>query len=372
MKIIFCTNVPSPYRVDFFNEFGKYVDLTVLYERKSSSERNDAWKGICAENFEEVYLNLKLVGVDQSRGSALRKYIAKHKCDVLIITGYSSPATMEAIVYCRLINKSYFIEYDGGFNKKDSFLQGMVKKFFLRGAKGHLTTCEEHIQYLKSVGIRSEKIHKYPFTSVKERDIIDLNKDTNKHKQQLRLKLGMTEQKVLISVGRFSYESGYGKGYDLLLKVAKECGPDLGFYIVGDNPTEEFVCLKRDMDLQNVHYVGFKLKEDLAEYYMAADLFILLSRGDVWGLVVNEAMAVGLPVISSDRCIAGMELVVNGENGYMVSLDDVSNISEKIVDIFSDERKLNQMRYKSLEIIRCNTIEKMAEMHIRILDKIDR
>lgn len=372
MKVIFCTNLPSPYRVDFFNELGKYVDLTVLYERKSSSERNDAWKGISAESFKEVYLDLKLVGVDQSKGSALRRYIAKHKCDVLIMTGYSSLATMEAIVYCRLINKPYFIEYDGGLNKKNSFLQGIIKKFFLRGAKSHLTTCEEHIQYLKSIGIRADKIHKYPFTSVKEKDIIDLNTVSPLYKQQLRLKLGMTEQKVLLSVGRFSYEAGYGKGYDLLLKVAKQCGPNFGFYIVGDNPTEEFLCLKKELNLQNVHYVGFKSKKDLVEYYMAADLFILLSRGDVWGLVVNEAMAVGLPVISSDRCIAGMELVVNDESGYVVSLDDVSNISGKVVNVFSDERKLNQMRDKSLEIIRGYTIEKMAERHIQILDKIDR
>lgn len=372
MKIIFCTNVPSPYRVEFFNEFGKYVNLTVLYERRSSLERNVAWKGSNAKNFEEVYLDLKPVGVDQSRGSAFRKYIAKHKCDILIMTGYSSPATMEAITYCRLTNKPYFLEYDGGFNKKDSFLQGVVKKFFLRGAKGHLTTCEEHIRYLKSIGIKVGKIHKYPFTSVKETDIIDSNTVSLEYKQQLRSKLGITEHKVVLSVGRFSYEAGYGKGYDLLLKVAEQCGPDFGFYIVGDNPTDEFVRLKKDMNLQNVHYVGFKSKIDLDEYYMVADLFILLSRGDVWGLVINEAMAVGLPVISSDKCIAGIELVINGKNGYVVSLDDVSNISDNIISIFLDEKKLEKMRSESLEIIKNYTIEQMAKTHSKIFSKIDR
>lgn len=81
-KVIFCTNLPSPYRVDFFNEFGKYCDLTVLYERHSSSERNAAWKGTGAENFKEVYLDLQLVGVDRSKGPALKNYIKEHLSDV--------------------------------------------------------------------------------------------------------------------------------------------------------------------------------------------------------------------------------------------------------------------------------------------------
>ena len=44
MKVLFMTNVPSPYRVDFFNELGKLCDLTVYFEKKSSDERNDIWK----------------------------------------------------------------------------------------------------------------------------------------------------------------------------------------------------------------------------------------------------------------------------------------------------------------------------------------
>ena len=42
--VVFCTNIPSPYRVDFFNEFGRYCNLTVVYERHYSTERNIAWK----------------------------------------------------------------------------------------------------------------------------------------------------------------------------------------------------------------------------------------------------------------------------------------------------------------------------------------
>ena len=370
-KVLFCTNLPSPYRVDFFNEFGKYVDLTVVYERHTSSERDAAWKGTAAMNFKEIYLEAKLVNTDKSRGSSLRKFIASHKSDILILTNYSSPSVMEAIVYCRLFNIPYYMEHDGGFNKKDSFFNRMVKKFLLGGAKGHLTTADEHINYLKSLGIPQDKIYKYPFTSIREKDILEPSGINQELKNEIKKKLGITDPKVVLSVGRFSYDRGYGKGYDVLLKVASQCPSSIGFYIVGDNPTEEFIKMKSDMQLDNVHFVGFKSKKDLLEYYIASDLFVLLSRGDVWGLVINEAMSFGLPIISSNLCIAGMELIEEGENGYVVNLNDISDIQEKISKVVDDNQTILSMRNKSVEIIKDYTIEKMAKVHMDILSVLN-
>lgn len=366
-KIIFCTNLPSPYRVDFFNEFGKYCDLTVLYERHSSSERDKAWRGERATNFKEVYLELKLVGVDRARGGALRRYIKHHPSDVLIFTNYVSPATMEAILWCRLHNRRYYIEYDGGFNKKDGILKSILKRILLKDAKGHLTTADEHINYLKSLGIPQDKIYKYPFTSVREKDIIEPSGTTKELKNEIRNRLGITESKVVLSVGRFSYDMGYGKGYDVLLKVASLCSSSIGFYIVGDNPTEEFVKMKSDMKLENVHYVGFKSKDELSEYYLVSDLFILLTRGDVWGLVVNEAMSYGLPIITSKYCVAGLELVKERKNGYVVNLDDILGIVEKTNNIVDNFEVAQIMGRTSLEIINDYTIENMALAHKRII-----
>ena len=70
-----------------------------------------------------------------------------------------------------------------------------------------------------------------------------------------------------------------------------------------------------------MHFIAFQEKEMLEKYYIAADVFILLTRGDVWGLSINEAMANALPVITTDRCIAGIELVEqNGNtNDYKIS-----------------------------------------------------
>ena len=61
VKILFLTNVPAPYRVDFFNELGKMCQLTVLFEKDSSDERDRSWKKYRFENFEGIVLP-ELVG----------------------------------------------------------------------------------------------------------------------------------------------------------------------------------------------------------------------------------------------------------------------------------------------------------------------
>ena len=366
-NVIFCTNLPSPYRVDFFNEWGKYCHLTVLYERHTSSERNGAWKGVPAKNFREVYLDLKLVGVDQSKGSALRKYIEAHDSDILIFTNYVSPATMEAIIWCRLHGRKYFIEYDGGFNKKDSFAKGLLKKFLLKGAEGHLTTADEHIKYLKSLGIDKSKIHKYPFTSISEKDIAEANTLTANGRNYFKQKLAISEQKMILTIGRFSYDRGYGKGYDVLMRLAERLGPSVGVYIIGDEPTQEFIDWKAERELKQVHFVPFKSKKELADYYGAADLFMMLSRGDVWGLVINEAMAFGLPIITSDKCIAGLELVSNGENGHIVDIEDIDLVEDKVKQLLKDEGLLEEMGKNIYVKILKYTIETMATSHQSIL-----
>ncbi len=366
MKVLFATNIPSPYRVDFFNELGKYCELTVCYERKTSSERDKTWKGDCAKSFNEVYLDLKPVGTDRSKGHALKEFIKTYKADILILTNYVSPATMEAIAYCRFHRIPYYIEYDGGFNKKDTFIKYILKKFLIGGAKGHLTTADEHKKYLMSLGIKEDIIFKYPFTSIRENDINKIGDVSPNKKKLCREKLEITEDKVILSVGQFIHR----KGFDILLQAVSRMDRHIGVYIVGGQPTQEYLDMQKQLILDNVHFVGFKQKSELAEYYIASDLFVMPTREDIWGLVINEAMAYGLPVVSSDACIAALELVKDGENGYVVPREDCRALSDKMQMILNDEADESKYSKNSLEIIRNYTIEKMAQRHIEIFDVI--
>lgn len=363
MKVLFSANIPSPYRTEFFNELGKLCDLTVCYERRSASDRDVKWVGKAAQNYQEVYLDLKPVGPDKSRGSALRNYIAAHHADYLIMTNYVSPACMEAILYCRLKKIPYWVEYDGGFNKKDSFLNRIMKKTLICRAEGHLTTSEEHIAYLMSLGIPAERIFKYPFTSLTEKDLEDNYRITDMEKKLQKQELGITERKMILSVGQMIPR----KGFDVLLQAVSNLPRDIGIYIVGGSPYEDLQKLKDSLGLENVHFIEFKTKKRLREYYMASDLFVLPTREDIWGLVINEAMSFGLPIITTRKCIAGTELITDGENGYLLEAGEIQQTTEKIRILMESDSKRLLMGNKCRDKIRRYTIERMAQRHIEVL-----
>ena len=100
---------------------------------------------------------------------------------------------------------------------------------------------------------------------------------------------------------------------------------------------------------------------------MAADLFCLPTREDIWGLVVNEAMAFGLPVVTTEQCVAGLELVENGINGYLVPIEDPDALSESLNKVLSSD--MEAMGRASLQKIQGYTIEKMAEAHLAIVQE---
>ncbi len=366
MKILFITNLPSPYRVDFFNVLGNYCELTVCYERQTATDRNRLWKGKQAVNFREIYAKGKPIGIDKSCGFGVINVIKSENFDKLIIAGYASPSVMFAISYCRLHRIAYCIESDGAFFTNDTFLKRTIKKYFLCGAKLHFTTCDEHIRYLKSLGVPKDRINKYPFSSITEADMNCTNVSDMAEKMRLREKLGMKENNIILSVGRFSYDRGYGKGYDTLLKAVQEI-PDVGVYIVGDEPTEEFNKMRRDMGVDHVHFVGFKEKSALQDYYAAADIFVLLTRGDVWGLVINEAMMHGLPVITTTRCNAGLEMVKEGESGFLVTPEDYKTVGMKISDLVKNPETLSAFSSSSRKIAEHYTIEQMVKVHMKVL-----
>src|SRR5262249_56320903 len=74
---------------------------------------------------------------------------------------------------------------------------------------------------------------------------------------------------------------------------------------------------------ERIRYEGFQAPESLPTYFGRSDVFVLPSRHDGWGVVVNQALAAGLPVITSDAVGAGLDLVEDGVNGICVAANDV-------------------------------------------------
>lgn len=364
MKVLFVTNLPSPYRVDFFNELGNKVDLTVCYERRNSSERDEKWVNNSHRSYKEKYIISKNLGVDRSIGLGVIKEL-KYKYDFVILTGLSSPSIILAIMYCQLYNIKYIMEDDGGLINLNGEKHKFLKKILLKKVFAYFTTTNENIYTMTQLGINKNKIYKYPFSSVFNKDIENGIKKKKKL-QSIRQLLGIKEKKVVLAVGQFIER----KGFDILLEAFADMPDDCGLYFVGGVPTKEYIDIVRIKKLSNIHFIGFQEKDMLQNYYAAADIFVHPTREDIWGLVVNEAMAAGLPVITTYRCGAGLELIKQNENGFLVEVENIADLQKKMLQILNNNNLQKKMEENSISIIKDYTIEKMVNWHVNKLKEL--
>jgi glycosyltransferase involved in cell wall biosynthesis len=110
-----------------------------------------------------------------------------------------------------------------------------------------------------------------------------------------------------------------------------------------------------------VTFAGHKSYDEIPSYYSSAKALILPSRSETWGLVVNEAMAAGLPVIVSQRCGCADDLVTEGDNGWVFDPDAptaLTNILLKL-DRLSDEQ-VRRMGDRSRAIIENWSLNRFA------------
>lgn len=362
MKVLFLTNIPSPYRVDFFNAWGKLCDLTVTFEGTYSKERDTNWKASRITNFKALFLKGLRTKADQFLCPGILPVIKK-KYDHVIVGGYSTPTAMLAILFLQIRKIPFWIEADGGLIHPDSTIKFDIKRHFISSATGWLSSGQTTTKYLTHYGADPACVQWYPFTSLHEKDIL-MSPVDKCQKKSLRECLSIqTDRKVVLSVGQFIPR----KGFDVLLRAISQCSKEYLFYIVGADPTEEYLGLKSKLCLENVHFVGFQKKSELKKYYQASDLFVLPTREDIWGLVINEAMANGLPVITTDQCVAGLELVENSVNGYIVPVDNEKKLAEQITKVLNDDLLRAKMANASIARIRPYTIENMAFVHNEIL-----
>lgn len=357
-KVLFLTNYPSPYRVRFFDELANYADVTVLFadRKEKQKHRNADW-----------YIR----GEGRFRAVQLQKHVAafgrfdlctdvlpwlKQGFDEIVVCGYSNPTMILAMLYMRLNRIPFCMEVDGGLIRADRKLKYFVKKRLVCLADRWLSTGRWTTKYLVHYGAKQENITEYPFSSLSEKDILS-QPVSREEKNALRKALGISEDHMILAIGQFIHR----KGFDVLLHAAQALDDRTGVYIVGGEATEEYKTLREELGVKNVHFLGFQPKEHLANFYKAADLFVLPTREDIWGLVINEAMAYGLPTITTDRCVAGLELITEGVNGSIVPVGDEKLLAEKIQTVLASD--MDAMGAAALAAVRPYTLENMAKVH---------
>ena len=364
IKILIKNTIPAPYRANLFKILSKEFDTDIFYEKNSEQERNNKWIDNDT-NYRYYFLN------DINGKQYYNKQIKNiKKYDFVLLYEYSTKSSMKLMIKC-IINKiPYFINCDGAIIKPN-FLKDKVKTFFIKRAKACLASGKSAEEYFLKYGAKKENIYFHNFTSLYEKDI--LNEPIKiERKKELKKDLEIKYKRNYIGVGSFIKR----KGFDLIIEAIKDIenkdDNQFGFTIIGEGPELEFYKEKmREYKISNIDFIDFKLKDELFKYYDASDVFILPTREDIWGLVVNEAMSRGLPVITTDKCVAGIELIDNNKNGNIFKSESVEELYKLVKEY---NKKTDEELYKfgnnSIIKIKDYTIENIAKNHIKVIEKI--
>lgn len=309
-RVLYLSSTEVPYRTKFFNLLGGYCDLTVLYEREKSSNRNNTW----AKSEECRYNRKFLVGIHVGRETTFSLGILKEifkPYDAIIVGCYNSPVQMLAMLMMRLFGIKFIINLDGEPFLEGSGLKTKLKRFFLSGAEKYLVAGEKAAESLRKALGDCNAIPYY-FSSLTEQELTD-------HREAAK---NCVRNDTILVVGQyFDY-----KGMDVALEAAR-LDQTLQYKFVGmGSRTEIFLRDYAGKIPPNVEIVPFLQKAELEEEYNKCAMLVLPSRQECWGLVINEAASFGMPIVSTWGSGAAVEFLADEYPQYLARPDDAEGL----------------------------------------------
>lgn len=299
--MLYLTNLPSFYKIRLWNEIARRRRLLVVFYQESASDRNaDFFRG--EMRFEHVWL----------RGGALRQcwqlagLLRRTPFDELVLGGWEclpllagaflSPRRKNACV----VESSLYESGTGGF-------RGFVKKAFMRRISKVYACGKPQAALAEALGFRG-------------RLVLTGGCGILNYQPQPSYEPRRTVRRFLY-VGRLVEV----KNLELLVRTFNEM-PDLELTIVGFGPLEGAL---KALAGPNVRFLGAVDNDKLPEVYRGADVFVLPSRLEPWGLVVEEALNNGTPVIVSDR-VGCKDDLVTAETGLVFRHDDAASLKAAV------------------------------------------
>ncbi len=359
-KALIVSSYPAPYRVGVFKLLSNEYDIDLYFDSNENENRNSDWFVKIDENF---FFQILDNAESKSNFKNALKNITKY--DFLIAYDPARKPAIKAIN--RAIRKKipYFVNNDGAFIKKN-FLKDLIKKYLFKNASACFSSGKSANKYFQYYGVKKERIFNHKFSSLFKEDILDriITEDEKKKNKKM---LGLSDAPVVLTIGQFIPR----KGFDVLLEAWSKCINNGQLVIIGGGEEKEnYYNIIKKYNIKNVIILDFMNKKELAKYYQASDIFVLPTREDVWGLVINEAMAFGLPIISTNKCNAAVELIENNINGFIVDVEDINSLKEKIDLLLHNKKMCNLISKNNLEKIKEYTIENIAISHIEVINKI--
>jgi 1,2-diacylglycerol 3-alpha-glucosyltransferase len=305
------------------------------------------------KNVEEISVRDQKIAVK----TCLRRYQPKF----VVVSGYRHPAMRAAANWARKKNLSCVLLFvSTKIDHRRVWWREWLKRLFLYGRFSHFAVAgQRSAQYARNLGIGQDMIS-IVGNVVDNRRIMALASSFQSDKATLRKRLSLPEN-FFLYVGRLSGEKNLVTLIDAFSDYFNS-GGKWDLIIIGSGPDE--IILK---DLANckvkrgIHFLGWKQFDELIAHYSLANALILPSLSETWGLVVNEGMCCGLPILVSRNCGCVPELCQDKVNALTFDPLDKRGLTQSMLSLSSGAFDFDVMGRKSLEIIAAHTPENWAQ-----------
>lgn len=349
--------MPTPYRLPLWDELKQISNLKVICI--AQIEKNRQWDIESRPYIEflksfHFFIASRDMPLHLSLPFNLFYKLMKENPDAVIITGYDAIQYWEALLYTKLFSKKK-IMWSGSTllsaRSKNSFIN-KVKKFFINSFDTYYTYGTKASEYIESFGVNKKNI--VTGTNTVETEFYK-NNTPNSSKTN-----GIIS---FLYVGQLLERKGLKTTIEAFSKLKKD---NWVLNIVGTGLEEEKLKkLTKNLNLEKqINFLGYKQKDEIIKYYSEADIFLMPSYLEVWGLVLNEALASGLFCLASKYAGSTFDLIEDEKNGFII---DPLNIDDMIYNI----NKTLNMSFDKESIKNLFTVSYKKEAH-KILQAVEK
>jgi glycosyltransferase involved in cell wall biosynthesis len=311
--------------------------------------------------------------------------------DALLIFGWAYASHLKAIRHFKGKIPVWF-RGDSTLLDETKGMKSLAKPFLLRWIYSYIDLAfyvgQNNKHYFLKYGLKENQVAHAPHAIDNQRFAEYQEIEAQGLRTQLGVKL---EDKLILFAGKlepkkdpFTLLEAFGmvecegeKQYPVVKTANKQQTTNnkrqIHLLFVGNGVLEESLKLKvKTSELKSVHFMDFQNQSRMPVIYQAADLFCLPSKGpgETWGLAINEAMAAGKAVIASDKAGGALDLIVDGENGYLFPAGNTQILADQLLKLLGNDDLLKEYGKCSAERIQTFTFESICSSIVEELNNL--
>ncbi len=357
-RLVLLTEIIAPYRTPVFNALSERedVDLHVIFLSETDRSLRD-WEVVKSEirfSYEVLPSFRRRVGkYNVLLNWGLNRALRQAKPDAIVCGGYSYLASWQAARWARLHRVPFlmWVESNAYDQRREHAVVEYLKRRILHDCVGFIVPGRRSREYLESMGLDSRKIFCAPNAVDNHffcRSAESARNNILDHRKAHRL-----PAHYFLFSGRLVSAKGVFDLLEAYARLSPELRAQFGVVFVGSGPAEHDLRRRAEaISPGTVCFPGFVQREQLAVFYALADILVFPTHTDTWGLVVNEAMACGLPIICSSVAGCAADLVEDGVNGRIVPSREVGQLASAMERLATDSVLRDRMGSCSREKIK--------------------